>query len=45
MVLDSDNREGAIPNVKSQLDPTLFGVGAPTGNMVSFHNYDLKDVP
>jgi len=31
MVLEVDNREWGVPDVKSQLDPTLFGVGSPTG--------------
>jgi len=29
--------KGDLPSMKSKLDLTPFGVGAPTRNMVSFH--------
>lgn len=44
-VLDVDNREWGLPDVKSKLDPTPIGVGSSTRNMASFHTDDLKYVP
>jgi len=29
-VLEAANREGGLPGVKSQIEPTMFGVGAAT---------------